>query len=394
MEKSVQHLITLFYIATVCIPAAALNKLVFALLLLLVLLRFANSPAQSYLVTWSPLVILPVFLYGLTLGLAANSDPGLARQLVFSVLILVLIYPIIWYQVDLDRAVKGAGLALCALTFLFLVAILNAGSSPWADGMIEFFAVYSLSAHGTRDFMGGPLFMFHLATSAFLFLPMLLFADDWLENGGWKNIAALLVIGAAIVASTSRGLILVTLVGLTVVAFARASNYRRITALTFLLPVTLLATVFMLTQTSIFSLNEFSNAIKIGHVASFFENMTFWNTLFGEGLATFYFTSGLGHEVAQTEITFMDQVRYFGVLLAPLVFLAIIFPSHRLRDYTGDSVRVTSFVIFAIYILLSFSNPVLFNSAGLSIVVWYWWRILRPAPPQVAQEAAPLTVKG
>jgi hypothetical protein len=52
----------------------------------------------------------------------------------------------------------------------------------------------------------------------------------------------------------------------------------------------------------------------------------------------------------------------------------LLFPSLRHRGV--DRGKLKAIVIFVVYLLMALTNPVLFNSFGLMIVVWYWSRML------------------
>ena len=102
--------------------------------------------------------------------------------------------------------------------------------------------------------------------------------------------------------------------------------------------------------------------------------------LFGEGLASYYYSEGLGRRIPETEIVLLDHLRYFGFVVTPVVWLALLFPTLRLSTQLMEPTRLMSSAIFVLYLAQTFTNPVLFNSYGLTIVLWYWWRLLRESP--------------
>jgi hypothetical protein len=129
----------------------------------------------------------------------------------------------------------------------------------------------------------------------------------------------------------------------------------------------------LITRTAIFSLAEAGNSIKVGHALSFVENLTAPKILFGEGLASYYFSIGRNAYLSHTEITLFDMFRYLGFPLTIVLYLALFFPS---RVQKASNAASTSSFLITIYFLISLTNPVLFNSYGLLIVVWYWTRQL------------------
>ena len=77
---------------------------------------------------------------------------------------------------------------------------------------------------------------------------------------------------------------------------------------------------------------------------------------------------------AHTEITPLDMVRYLGFVLSITLYLVIIFPVRKLKFYFGD--KKLYIILFLIYVINSFTNPTMFNSYGLLVVLWYWYKIL------------------
>jgi hypothetical protein len=96
--------------------------------------------------------------------------------------------------------------------------------------------------------------------------------------------------------------------------------------------------------------------------------------LFGEGLASYYYSSGVNQTVAHTEVTPLDLARYFGLPLTVVACLAFLFPLLKRDAYSGKARAAV--VIVVIYLGISLTNPVLGNSYGLVVVLWYWSVIL------------------
>lgn len=99
----------------------------------------------------------------------------------------------------------------------------------------------------------------------------------------------------------------------------------------------------------------------------------------GDGLGGFYLTSYSPTEqkmLAQTEITFLDHCRYFGIPLSLTMWLSMIFP--KWNGFVADIKKwkiwqvKEELTVLLIYFVWAQLNPVLFNSFGLAIVLWYW----------------------
>ena len=130
------------------------------------------------------------------------------------------------------------------------------------------------------------------------------------------------------------------------------------------------------------SSDEESNSIKIGHLVSFFNIIDWKMLIFGQGLGSYFFTEGYGVVVSQTEITWMDAIRFFGLPLSIVLLMLLFFP---VRNVPLNSSFSSCRVIMLLYIIMSMSNPVLLNSFGFLVVLWYWSVITRDQLSLVAQ---------
>jgi hypothetical protein len=113
----------------------------------------------------------------------------------------------------------------------------------------------------------------------------------------------------------------------------------------------------------------------LGHYESFIDNANVFNLLVGNGLGAIYYSKGSGGYKAHTEVTPIDMIRYLGIFFAILLYWFIIFPTKRIKAYLGKNFLYT--IIFIIYVLNSMTNPTMFNSYGLIVVIWYWYKILQ-----------------
>jgi len=50
-----------------------------------------------------------------------------------------------------------------------------------------------------------------------------------------------------------------------------------------------------------------------------------------------------------------------------------VFPVRKIGSYIGGN--LLDVAIFVIYLLLSFTNPIMFNSMGMLVILWYWSRL-------------------
>lgn len=368
-----------FVIATVSFPAAILNKALFVVLVGLTAIFGWLRPRRLPVETRAPLVVAAIFLYGAALGFGGDVDRDLARQLLFGVALLFLVYPARWVEADLDGIMRRAGHWLTVFSFVYWGALSLSPFSRVALELFRWMTDASLGAVGSRDFLGFPVFMVHLGTSPFLLISFALVLLHDRGTGRRGSLAALAMF-VAIVMSTSRALILLSVALAVVLLLEHRPPRLRVILGLGVIAVGAGGLAWLAASTTVFSPTDMSNAIKLGHAESFLTTRTWQGLLFGDGLAAMHFTAGLGLRVPQTEITLLDMLRYFGIVLAPLVFSALLFPVADSRRYVASPTGRLAVLVFAAYLTLAMTNPVLFNSAGLTVVLWYWSRILpRPA---------------
>jgi hypothetical protein len=383
-------LMGMFVIATLIAPASFVNKVVFLLMAFrsLIDLLFADRGAVRQ--TTAPFLVLGIFTYGFLISVLESTDSDLSKQFFLAVFILFLFYYVRNYQIDLDRLARISGIWLMAATLLYLYSKLLSGA-PFSGLLANFFDKFSLSSKADRDYLGPGAVIVTLALGAvpFLFVPFCLWSKSLVER---FNVRDLVLVAAALgcmALSGSRGLVAIGLVFLTALIAFRVSWAWRIVAMITAAAGMYALQVLYLSNTLILSLEDESNSVKLGHFTSYLDDLTWDSALFGRGLATFYYSSGSGIIKAHTEITPLDMARYFGIPLATLLFLILLLPTRNLANYAGKNAIYV--LAFGLYLVLSATNPVLINSYGLLVVLWYWSKVIPLEPLRFVRTTVPAT---
>lgn len=375
--------LTLFFVTTLVAPAALLNKLLFAGLFVWVLFLLLRPPQVRLMLP--ALVLVSIFAYGLLLALVNEVHYELARQFFLAVFVPSLLHLAEAYEVDIARLAETSGRVLVIATGVYALLLLGT-PLPFNELLTKWFEDVSLSAASERDYLDAPILSINLGTTPFLFLPWCIVVTRLMRQPRWRDAAWLLLIGAAVVVSGSRGL--VALCGLFALV-VWLERWRIAARMAWLLVFALAlgaAFAVLMPETTLLSSEETSNAVKIGHLASFIDSRTLANVLFGSGLGSVYFSSGSQVWTPHTELTPVDMMRYLGVPLALLAYGCLAFPVAELNRYDGRNRLAV--IAFMLYLLLSATNPVLFNSYGMLVTMWYWQR-LRGTPVMRAEGAAP-----
>ena len=173
-----------------------------------------------------------------------------------------------------------------------------------------------------------------------------------------------------IIISGRRGLIFVSIVFVLICLFLGSSWIGKFFTIASIFTCALILLPWMLSNTMLLSSYEESNLTKIGHLESYLDIVNYKNFFFGNGLGAYYYSNGIGGHLSQTELTLIDLFRYVGVPLALLFFLTLLLPKLYKQPFVGR--RKEFSIAFLLFLLLSITNPVLIQSYGMLVVLWYW----------------------
>lgn len=373
-SRIIRWLLFFYCLSTVLVPIFVLNKLFFIPLFLMAVYVLLARPLR----TIAPIIVVSIFLYGFLLGLIGDTDADFSRQMLLGAVSLFLIYTIAEFRVDMGEIVKSVGAIFALIMCMFSFVLMVEPGSFLAVALLDFYNANELGYYGLRNFGGLEMFMLHHRSSPFMLLPLSLFFIDFLKSKRLHSLFFMIVIMVAIVSSASRGLMVMGMISMFVLYFYNQSWAVRLLVLSVLVPAVSLVVGYLVAETSVFSSDEASNSIKIGHFLSFL-NVVDWKMLvFGNGLCSFFYTEGYQRLVSQTEITWMDSIRYVGLPLSILLFSILLFPTRRyVPSVQGSSSRLIIFM----YLIMSLSNPVLFNSFGFLVILWYWSVVIKNQEP-------------
>jgi hypothetical protein len=361
-----------FILSSLIAPSLILNKIVFLILMIwtVSLLVKARSPRPKLM--FPAFVIIAIFLYGYLRAEPTSNDLQIALQFFLSTLILLLIHFIEYFKIDIDDVISFCGKVLAFYSIMY-IAFYFTPNIPYRSDAIEFFETINMARAGTRDYFDNSDIVFvALSFIPFLYLPFCLAFLKLRKNLSFSNLIWFLIYGSIIVVSGRRGAITVCLLFIVFAITAYRSFILRISSMVMAYVLIFMSVSYLiLPNTNLFSLSERSNEIKIGHLESFFDQLNWTDSIFGSGLGSYYYSYGKNIMVSYTELTLIDMFRYFGIPLTVIVVFLMLLPIWYRSPFKGQ--RELVFVMFALYLILfSMTNPVLINSNGMLIVLWYW----------------------
>lgn len=190
-----------------------------------------------------------------------------------------------------------------------------------------------------------------------------------------KNLAISLILFAALFFSGTRASMLSALLIFAGTAITKLYRVKGGMIILYLLLV--FGTMFfgMLLFSLLAETDEGSNEIKYGHLKSYMElfsenlDVLFW----GQGAGGMFYTKGFGEVTVQTEWSFIELIRYFGIFGAIYIVLIYLYPiiviwkKRFLLQYAFPIISG-----YILYLLIAGTNPLLINSTGmLALLVVY-----------------------
>lgn len=394
--KSVYTILLAVYILmSMLIPLSVYNKLIFVALVLIyggyILFFKKEKKFECLRLTLAPVMIIAIFAYGFIRGALNGADMALAKQFLLATSMFALIYPINEFDVDMNVLLKIVAKIYILFFAIYVVYAINVKDfdipalieniAHALDNGITRAIGKNLHEFGSglmtyRSFFGGKGMQIYLGSTPFLLVLTDLLFVEFLRD---KKISNLFFVGISILltfTTGSRTLMLLIPASLCLLIWVGLERKKQIVVATVIGAAGVAAFIYLLNYSNFFSLGERSNFVKVGHIISYFDQLNVKNGLFGNGLASFYYSSGVERELAHTEITLMDHCRYFGIPLGCSIWFMLIVPKVKNNWKNWKSWKIwemkEELLIFLLYLFFAQTNPVLFNSFGLVAVLWYW----------------------
>lgn len=128
---------------------------------------------------------------------------------------------------------------------------------------------------------------------------------------------------------------------------------------------------------------EASNVVKFAHLTSYAELFSDHPEylLIGQGPATSFYSIGFASMTMQTEWTYLELVRNYGLGSLLIIYL-LCYPLPVLWRYRYDNERLSILIAYCYYLMTGGTNPLLFSSTGMISIVIVYSYISRLSPPQ------------
>jgi len=284
-----------------------------------------------------------------------------------SYLFLTLCVPLSTKHIDLIRPLS---LILCVLSlatiFLYAITANNDALRGQLGLLGDTYTLFSLSARSYGSF-SYQLAYFH--TSPLLVVAVAYFCYQSLISAGrarfWNVLLLLLNVGGMLL-GTRNNMIIGLLMPLMVIAWYKGTKVRL--AVVAALAVVLSAGLGSGVVQAMFSPDDVSNATKLLYFRDYSTIFSNWLTLlFGQGFGASFFSTALGARVSVTELTYVEFIRVYGVIMACIFYVLLLYP---LRILGSQEARTDHYLLLGYigYLYLCTANPLLMSSNGMLVL--------------------------
>lgn len=367
--------ISLFMLLSVFDPAdklLGLKTTTFLLCWVVVFLRFATKPDKLYIPSGLVLYVLAIIaipvLSILFYLLFNGEEPFQGFQMVKSYLFCSM--AILLYISKINALQKLCTiLTLLALTVIATVILLELSPNLYSK-LATFGNDYGVFYLDSRSYGAGlVLKQAYYATSPMLVIPIAYYYGfmNWSIKGfGYAVLTGLCVIAMFLAGTRNNMFAAIFLPVLLHVYFDKTKAVSIVVIFSLLL---ISGYYFIADILVLFSPLEVSNSIKIALLNDYIEIFQDpVHLLFGQGLGSYYYWPAKGFEFYVTELTYLEVIRNFGLimgfLMIGLLMYPIVYAFYLSRDY-GEKHIVLAYLL---YLVMCISNPNLFSSMGMLIL--------------------------
>jgi hypothetical protein len=244
-----------------------------------------------------------------------------------------------------------------------------------------------------RNFLGIPFFGMYYKSIISLVFTLFILYYKLSHTISFFGIVCVLLLTFAFLVSGTRATMLLPFAIIGLVAYFRIKNLPRVKY--FLYPTLCIAGILFLGLILMlaFEKGEASNAMKYGHLTSyatlFNENPLYF--IFGQGPCTKFYTIGFGAAVTQTEWTYIELIRNYGIF-AVFMLLVMFYPVYALIKAPRSEYNIGILMAYICYLFIAGTNPLFISSTGMAVMLMIYSYIerLNPNLCTVPTTSAPL----
>jgi hypothetical protein len=379
LKKIIKFLFSIFVIVLLLDPADKIFHLktpIFLLILFIWAVKFFLSKSKIIFFKDIFFIILTfgiITFFGIIVSLLQNSD--IDYEFVFGFIKSLSILFLLFVIIDLDMLaisyLNKYSILIPLVTFpIYLIVLFD---FALLDQIFDFLVTQKKSAMlATRSYYGYDVIMVYYKTSPVLVFPLAFFLDQFVKGEKkYKSFILSFVFFISLLISGTRAnmisAVLITLYFLYILVKERKNIVYKI----FLIIAVSILGLYFFSKLS-FNESESSTVIKTGHFDSFTLNLK--NNpqylIWGQGLGSKFYSKGIDDFTAQTELTYFDLIRFFGLPLSIIFMLLIIYP--MAYYYFNNKITLENrylLIAFIFYLFIAGTNPLLISSTGMLVLI-------------------------
>lgn len=161
--------------------------------------------------------------------------------------------------------------------------------------------------------------------------------------------------------------------------YEKKQLYKSVFIIVIFVGFALLGTVLLLT------VKNSSSVAKDGHIVSyislFSENPSYF--LIGTGPGSYFYTEGFGKAVTNTEISYLELIRMFGIFFSILIVCIYMYPFFLIRKIENFE-NLSLAISYLAYLFIAGTNPFLIGPIGfMALWIAYIWLYKQNKHPNV-----------
>jgi hypothetical protein len=376
MQKTITCVLLCLLIVTAFDPADKIAHMkipLFAAVWVLTIIIYAIEkrtvaiPLSSviYLISLSLLIPLSsICVYMVRNGSLAHYD---GFQYLKAYLFLTLCIPLMGMKADVIRLLSFV-LTAESIVIISVYAITSTG--PFLSPSIRDLGdLYGVLALGSRQYGNATFYSVNYVTSPLLAISISYFSFKYIETKGrarLRNFLLLIVNVTGMFMSGTRNNMFVSVAGSFLVLFWY-SKRRLPLAFAFAMILAAIACTNWGAIQGMLSATEGSNAVKLQHLRDYGVILSDPTTLLiGQGLGAVFHSTEYGY-TSVTELTYMDMLRSYGLIIALPLMFCLIYPLGSLTRRSRRSVHYL-YLGYASYLYLCIADPFLVSSSGMLVL--------------------------
>jgi hypothetical protein len=332
--------------------------------------------------------------YAISVGLIKNfAGNSTMAELVYlnSFFFFFLLVIIVTENIQLRPVLNVSAILLVAMTaFSYFLPLINPGL--FAKLYAFFVMEKEVAVYALRNYGGFTLLMVFYKTSPILVFPLAYYLHRLLilkikKNRGAQIVFILALCTTLFLSGTRANILSMTFILLFYLLFYAYKNSKPLALLVafiylaaFFYGANLLAEVFL-------NRSEISNQVKLGHLFSYIEHFSnhVGILLFGQGIGSTMYTTGINSVVSVTELTYFELIRVWGIPVSIVFGLILLIPIF----YEIKSGSVSHlFIAYLAYLFIAGTNPLLLSSTGMLVLVYVFSQTYSTTFPNDAENEA------